>query len=309
MSRSTISAYQIFQLFPDQETARIFMEQKRWPDGPQCPHCHETERIGHKRPGYYCCNACMEWFTVRTKTIMERSHIPLHKWLYGMYLMVTARKGISSVQLAKEIGVTQKSAWFMLQRLRESCRNPNDPLSGIVEIDEAYFGGIETSKHDSKKLKSGRGPVGKTAVLGIRERTSPDSVRKGRVIAMPLPSTDHGTMKRAIRENVESCSVVHTDDHRSYVGIDAFMARHHTVNHTKNEYVRGNVHTSSIESVWAVMKRGVYHQVSKKHLSRYLNEFTFRLNQGACANHTLDRIDAMFVGSLNKRLTYAALIQ
>ena len=222
-----------------------------------------------------------------------------------MYLMVTARKGVSSVQLAKEIGVTQKSAWFMLQRLRESCRNPNDPLSGIVEIDEAYFGGSETNKHDSKKLKGGRGPVGKTAVLGMRER-------KGRVIATPLPSTDHGTMQRTIRKNVELFSVAHTDDHRSYIGIDAFMTRHHTVNHTKNEYVRGNVHTNSIESVWAVMKRGVYgvyHQVSKKHMSRYLNEFTFRLNQGACANHTLDRIDAMFTGSLNKRLTYKSLVK
>ena len=136
--------------------------------------------------------------------------------------------------------------------------------------------------------------------------------RKGRVIAAPLASTDHGTVQRTIRKNVERFSVAHTDDHRSYIGIDAFMARHHTVNHTRNEYAKGNVHTNSIESVWAVMKRGVYgvyHQVSKKHLSRYLNEFTFRLNQGACSNHTLDRIDAMFTGALNKRLTYKALIQ
>ena len=119
MSRSTISFIEIFQRFPNQEVARAFMEQKRWPDGIQCPHCQEDERIGTRKGGYYRCNACLEDFTVRTKTVMERSHIPLHKWIYGMYLMVTTRKGVSSLQLAKEIGVTQKSAWFMLGRLRE----------------------------------------------------------------------------------------------------------------------------------------------------------------------------------------------
>ena len=128
MRRPTISEYQLFQMFPDQETARTFMEQKRWPNGPQCPHCQEDERIGTRKGGYYRCNACMEVFTVRTKTVMERSHIPLHKWIYGMYLLVTARKGISSVQLAKEIGIRQQSAWFMLQRLREACRTPQRPI-------------------------------------------------------------------------------------------------------------------------------------------------------------------------------------
>ena len=111
MSRSTISAYQIFQMFPDQEAARTFMEQKRWPDGVQCPHCQEDERIGTRKGGYYRCNACMEVFTVRTKTVMERSHISLHKWIYGMFKLGTARKGISSVQLAKELGIHQESAW------------------------------------------------------------------------------------------------------------------------------------------------------------------------------------------------------
>ena len=155
------------------------MEQKRWPDGVQCPHCQEDERIGTRKGGYYRCNACMEVFTVRTKTVMERSHISLHKWIYGMSKLGTARKGISSVQLAKELGIRQASAWFMLQRLREACRTPNDPLRGIVEMDETFIGGFEGNKHESKKLKAGRGPVGKTPVIGMRERTSPDSVRKG----------------------------------------------------------------------------------------------------------------------------------
>ena len=312
MSRSTISEYQLFQMFPDQEAARTFMEQKRWPDGVQCPHCQEDERIGTRKGGYYRCNACMEVFTVRTKTVMERSHIPLNKWILGMYKLVTARKGISSVQLAKELGIRQASAWFMLQRLREACRTPHDPLSGIVEMDETFIGGFEGNKHESKKLKAGRGTVGKAPVIGMRERTSPDSVRKGRVIASQIDSTDQPSIHRAIFSNVQPGATLHTDDHRSYMGLNGLFYNHHTVKHSTKEYVNGDTHTNGIESVWAVLKRGiygVYHQVSKKHLQRYVNEFSFRLNQRACANHTLDRIDAMFTGTLSKRLTYTALTQ
>jgi len=121
MSKSTISTFQLFQLFPDQESARDYLEARLWPDGPRCPVCASGERISTRKGGYYRCNACKEDFTVRTGTIFERSHVPLHKWLYAMYLLVTARKGISSLQLAKEIGVTQKTAWFILHRLREAC--------------------------------------------------------------------------------------------------------------------------------------------------------------------------------------------
>ena len=121
MSRSTISTFQLFQLIPDAETARVYLESRLWPDGARCPVCASGERITVRKDGYYRCNACREDFTVRTGTIFERSHVPLHKWVYAMYLLVTARKGISSMQLAKEIGVTQKTAWFMLHRLREAC--------------------------------------------------------------------------------------------------------------------------------------------------------------------------------------------
>ena len=143
MSKSTISTFQLFEMFPDAEAARVYMEGKRWPDGAVCPACDEAKRITTRKGGFYRCNACKTDFTVRTATIFERSHIPLHKWLYAMYLLVTARKGISSLQLAKQIGVTQKSAWFMLQRLREACGNDPSVLSGIVEIDEMYVGGKE----------------------------------------------------------------------------------------------------------------------------------------------------------------------
>ena len=131
MSKSTISTFELFKMFPDAEAARVYMEAKRWPDGAVCPACDEAKRITTRKGGYYRCNACKTDFTVRTATIFERSHIPLHKWLYAMYLLVTARKGISSLQLAKQIGVTQKSAWFMLQRLREACGNDQADGAGL----------------------------------------------------------------------------------------------------------------------------------------------------------------------------------
>src|SRR6202167_5146451 len=141
MSKSTISTFQLFEMFPDQETARTYLEGLLWPDGPRCPVCGLGDRITPRKGGFYRCNQCKEDFTVRTSTIFERSHVPLHKWVYAMYLVVTARKGISSMQLAKEIGVTQKTASFILGRLREACTAPDstDKLKGIIEIDEAFF--------------------------------------------------------------------------------------------------------------------------------------------------------------------------
>lgn len=152
MSRSTISTFQLFQKFPDAETARKYLESRLWPNGAVCPTCQKGSRITVRKDGFYRCNACKLDFTVRTGTVFERSHVPLHKWVYAMYLLVTARKGISSLQLGKEIGITQKSAWFVLQRLREACGKDLTMLQGIVEVDETYIGGLESNKHMKDRM-------------------------------------------------------------------------------------------------------------------------------------------------------------
>lgn len=314
MSRSTISTFELFALFPDEETARVYLEGRIWPSGPVCPACGSPEHISSlgtcatRKPGFYRCLPCGFDFTVRTNTVMERSKVPLHKWLYAMYLLVTARKGISSLQLAKEIGVTQKTAWFILGRLREACGGDGpggglEKLRGEVEIDECFVGGLEANKHEHKKLRAGRGSVGKIAVLGMRERG-------GRTHARVQERRNLDDIHGEIHGRVEVGTQLYTDDHICFSDLDGLFYRHDTVNHSAGEFARGPVSTNSIESVWAVLKRGlhgVYHHASPKHLQRYLDEFTFRLNDGNVERHTTKRLDSFVDATKGKRLTYRRL--
>ncbi len=307
----TISAFEFMEMFPDETSAREWFEKKRWGKQRVCPKCggmHKIKTTG--RAGSYWCGDCRDAFTVRTGTVMECSRVPIRKWLYAIYLVVTSRKSVSSLQLSKEISVTQKTAWFMLQRIREACGNDFDKLTGIVEVDETYFGGKRENMSNKKrkqlaKEKPGRGAVGKHAVLGMRERG-------GKTKAMPVAKTDGKTLQGTIKKHVEPGSVICTDEHRGYSGLGGKDYHHRTVKHSAKEYVNGMAHTNGIESVWALLKRGytgTFHHFSLKHLQRYVDEFTFRLNEGACDVDTIDRINALAKSMEGKRLTYRDLVR
>lgn len=298
-----ISLYQLFQQFPDEEAARQYFEQKRWKGTVSCGHCGSAdvaECKGH-RPMPYRCRDCRQHFSVRTGTVLAESRLPLQKWLMAIYMMTTARKGIPSTQMARELGITQKSAWFLAQRIRETwMASFNGDMGNTVEIDETYIGGKEKNKHANKKLHAGRGAVGKKAVIGILERG-------GRVVAMPINSTDRETLHGVINAAVQKGSTVYTDEHRSYLGLNGY--NHHAVCHSVGEYVREQAHTNGVESFWALLKRGyngIYHHMSPRHLHRYINEFSFRHNTAKAG--TMAFIDMTIEKMINRRLTYKELI-
>jgi transposase-like protein len=307
-------------MFNDEAAARAYFEGIRWPNGPVCPRCGEAERVTRMegkshRPGLFQCNACREPFSVTVGMVMERSHIPLHKWAAAFHLMAASKKGMSANQLGRMLGLSHKSAWFLAHRIREAMADPKPaPLGGegkVVEADETYFGKAENAaavrKRYTQPTKGGRsGPGGKRPIVALVERG-------GEARAFHMPKVTAENVREALVRHADRRSRLQTDESNLYPKVGAEYAAHETVKHSAGEYVRGpkgpgRIHTNNAEGFFGVFKRGmrgVYQHCGEQHMQRYLDEFAFRFNNRVRLGvNDAERARLAVRGADGKRLLY-----
>jgi transposase-like protein len=293
---------EVIRYFSDLDVALAFMAILRWPDGPECPRCESKKYSFLSTRRVWKCKDCKKQYTVKQGSIMEDSPIALDKWLCAIWLIANCKNGISSYEVARDLGITQKSGWFLLSRIRLAMQTGTfRKLIGEVEADETFIGGLSRNMHASKREAkiSGTGGRGKTAVLGMLER-------HGEVTAMVVPNVQRHTLQSEVRTNVESGTTLYTDKWVAYDGLDAEYV-HQVINHAE-QYVNGRIHTNGIENFWSLLKRSLkvtYVSVAPFHLFRYLDEQSFRFNQRKTTD--FDRFLQVANAMAGKRLTYREL--
>ncbi len=298
---------QMLQALPDETSCREYLENIRWGGEPECPHCgsktneHYKLKVKGHFNGLYKCKDCRKRFTVTVGTMFEGSHAPLRKWFIAMYIFNSHKKGISSIQLGKDLGLTQKTAWFMLHRIRNVFNyGMQEKLSGVIQADETFVGGKNKNRHADKKVQEsqGRSVKDKTPVFGL--------LSDGQVTTAVVTDTKSTTLKPIIQELVKEGSIVVTDEWLGYTGLSSTY-QHEVLKHNADEFVRDGFHTNSIEGFWSLLKRGIYgiyHQTSPKPLHRYCDEFAHRYNSRKLKDN--ERFD-ISLANIDRRLTYKEL--
>lgn len=295
---------ELLDFFKDDETSKAYYEQLRWGSTPACPHCGNAGKIYRTNRGFKCGEkTCLKKFSVISGTIFENTKISLRLWFAAMYLISTSKKGVSSLELAEQLGVTQKTAWFINHRIREMLTDSHtDQFTDVVQIDETLVGGKNKNRHADKKHRNSQGASTKTVVFGARGLN-------GKIRTLVIPNTEINTILPVMNEWIEKGAIMVTDEARQYkksLDVDFF---HVSVNHTDGQYVNGAFTTNSIENFWSTFKRGIigiYHYVSPKHLQRYATEFEYRYNNREDSGVT--KFNTALIGADLKRLTYNNLI-